>query len=109
MPDKKVEALTQQLYFTQKELAARWKVSQSSIINWRKRGIIPFLNLPGSVRVLYPVNEIIELENQYLSLPKGAQRPEYHQYQAVRNKKNYTESKRKTPAVSAKPNKDWRV
>ena len=54
------------LYFTQRELAERFRVSQSTIINWRNRGLLRYLKLPGSSRVLYPVDAIEEFEQQQI-------------------------------------------
>ncbi len=85
-------------WLTQKELAVRWKVSQSSIINYRNKGKLPFFRVPGSIRILYPLHEIIALELQYTTTIKEVRRKQ----------KQLTESQRKTPVVSAKK-KDWRI
>jgi hypothetical protein len=58
------------LYFTQRELAERFRVSQSTIINWRNRGLLRYLKLPGSSRVLYPVDAIEEFEQQQIVYEK---------------------------------------
>ena len=58
------------LYFTQRELAERFRVSQSTIINWRNRGLLRYLKLPGSSRVLYPVDAIQEFEQQQIVYEK---------------------------------------
>ena len=49
-------------YLTQKELAQRWRVSQSTIINWREKGEIPYFRVPYSSRILYPEEQIEALE-----------------------------------------------
>ena len=59
-----------QTLFTQRELAERFRVSQSTIINWRNRGLLRYLKLPGSSRVLYPVDAIQEFEQQQIVYEK---------------------------------------
>ncbi len=85
-------------WITQKELASRWHVSQGTIINWRDAGQLPFFRLPGASKVLYPMDEIFELENQNATTIKEVRRKQ----------KQLTESQRKKPVVSAKK-KDWRI
>lgn len=86
-------------YFTQKELAERWRVSQGTIINLRKAGSVPFFSVPGSNKILYPVGKILECEQQHTISTKEAQ-----------DKQNRrTELKGKKPVVSAKSNKIWRI
>ena len=87
------------IWFTQKELADRWRISPGSIINLRKNGKIPFFKLPDSSRVLYPVNQIIELEQQHTQFTK----------EEKKKRKQPAELKRKKPVVSAKPKKEWRI
>ncbi|WP_304511271.1 hypothetical protein [Desulfopila sp. IMCC35008] len=84
-------------WITQKELASRWQVSQSTIINYRNKGELLFFRLPGSTRVLYPLDEILKLEGQHTT--KEVQ---------IRQQQ-LTEIKRKKPVVSTKPQKEWRV
>lgn len=50
-------------YLTQKELANRWRRSEASIINYRKRGKLSSFTLPGSNRPLYLLSEIEEIED----------------------------------------------
>ncbi|MBM9604214.1 helix-turn-helix domain-containing protein [Desulfopila inferna] len=91
--------LKRQNYFTQKELATRWRVSQGTIINLRKAGNIPFFSLPGSSKILYPVDEIIDCEQKHTTAIKE-----------VHNKRHQlTELKRKLPVVSPKKQQNWRI
>ena len=90
---------TERLWLTQKELAVRWKVSQSSIINYRNKGKLPFFRLPGSSKVLYPMKEIVELEHQNTTTTEEVRRKQ----------KQQIELQRKKPVVSAKPKKEWRI
>jgi len=82
-------------YFTQKELANRWQCAQGTIINYRNKGIISFFQLPESTKILYPVDEIIELEKNN-TIKKGGNKPE-------------VEVKRVKPCVSSSKNKEWRM
>ncbi len=84
-------------WLTQKELAKRWHVSPSSIINWRNKGRLPYFRVPGSARILYPLDEIVKIECQ--NTTREVQRSEIQS----------TELKRKKPVVSAKSNKKWRI
>ena len=81
-------------FYTQKELAARWHITQSSVKNYRERGLLPYFQLPGSSRVLYPVAEIERIEDENTKLPK----------KGVTNK---PKSYRKMPEVSS--TREWRI
>ena len=99
MATKKVskEKSSENPWITQKELAKRWHVSEGTIINLRKKGVIPFFNLPGSRKILYFRNDIlrIELENTGKEVQPEQKQP--------------TEFKTKQPVVSARPEKEWRI
>ena len=86
------------VFLRQAELAERWGCSQGTIINYRKKGLLPFFRLPESNKVLYPVTEILGIEKQYTrnnSKTKGGD-----------SKK--AETKKVKPCVSA-PKKEWRI
>jgi len=85
----------QVVYLTQQEVAVRFRVAQSTVKNWRERGLLAYFQAPGSTRVLYPVTAVEELEKQSIQQAKGVVRP--------------TEIKRKRPRIPAKPNREWRV
>lgn len=85
-------------FFTQKELAERWHVSEGTVINWRKRGILSFIRFPGSVRVLYPEHNILTIEQSFETKNKLE----------VTNK-HIKANKGKQPVVSIKPEKEWRI
>ena len=54
-------------YLLEKELAARWRITQSTLQRWRYRGMGPnFVKLSG--RVLYPASVVETYERQHLSL-----------------------------------------
>lgn len=86
-------------WLTQKELAKRWHVSPSSIINWRNNGKLPFFRVPGSTRVLYPLYEIIALEQQHTTKTK----------EGPKTRKQPAELQLKKPVVSTKSQKIWRI
>ncbi len=86
-------------YINQRQLAERWDVSPGTIIKWRNEGRVPFFRLPGTSRVLYPIDQILECEQTHTTTTKEAQREQ----------KERTELKRKKPVVSAKPFKEWRI
>jgi hypothetical protein len=82
-------------YLTQKEVADRFRVTQSTVKNWRERGLLAYFQAPGSTRVLYPVSAVEQLELQSIKREKGVVRP--------------TEIVRKRPRAPAKPQKEWRL
>lgn len=88
-----------QKFFTQKELAERWRVSQSTIINLRKSGRIPFFSIPGSNKILYPIEIIFEYEQKNTAMNR----------EEFKARNEHKESRRIKPVVSTKPNKAWRI
>jgi len=90
-----VESNRNLLYLTQKEVADRFRVTQSTVKNWRVRGLLVYFQAPGSRRVLYPVIAVEEFEQQSIRQKKGVVRP--------------TEIKRERPRIPAKQQKEWRV
>jgi excisionase family DNA binding protein len=52
-------------YLTQKEVADLFRVSQSTIKNWRDAGLLEYFQPPGSTRVLYPREAIEQFEKNY--------------------------------------------
>ena len=82
-------------FLTQGEVACRFRVSPSTIKNWRTRGLLQFFQAPGSSRVLYPVEAVEELERQSLQKEKEVVR--------------LTGIKRERPLISDKPKKEWRI
>lgn len=40
-------------------------ISQGTIINWRRKGILPYFQVPDSSRILYSVTDIERIESQY--------------------------------------------
>ncbi len=87
------------VYFTQKELADRWRVTQATIKNIRDKGSIPYFFPPNSSRVLYPRDEIMNIEQSELNLTRKEDC----------TLKKHTEFKMKKPVVSANSNKKWEI
>jgi hypothetical protein len=82
-------------FLTQREVACRFRVTPSTIKNWRERGLLHFFQAPGSTRILYPVDAIDEFERQCIKVTKEVVR------------KN--EIKRERSNVSTRPEKEWRI
>ncbi len=59
-----------EVFFTQSELAERWRVTEATIKNIRDKGGISHFFLPNSSRVLYPIEEVIRIEIEHLILNK---------------------------------------
>lgn len=81
-------------YLTQSEVADRFRVTQSTVKNWREKGLLQYLRVPGSTRVLYPIITVEELEQQSLHQEKEVVKPK--------------EFKRERPGISPKQ-KEWRI
>jgi uncharacterized protein YjcR len=84
-------------YMTQQEVAERFRVSPSTIKNWRDQGRLDYFQPDWSSRVLYPVGSIEDFERQHTKKAK------------VIEFKKPAEIKRIKPEVSAKPQKEWRI
>jgi hypothetical protein len=82
-------------YLTQGEVACRFRVTQSTVKNWREKGLLKYLRVSGSTRVLYPVDSVEKLENQSLHQEKEVIRPK--------------EIKRERPGISPRQQKEWRI
>ena len=86
------------VFLTQSELAERWRVTQSSIKNWRERGQLCYFQLPGSSRVLYPIEAVEEIERKFTKPTKE-----------VMQRERKAEIKREKPGMSSKPREEWRI
>ena len=84
-------------YLTQQEVARMFRVSPSTIKNWRDEGKLDYFQPDWSSRVLYPVESIEEFENQHTKKAKVIQF------------KKPAEVKREMPGMSSKPHKEWRI
>jgi DNA-binding transcriptional MerR regulator len=80
---------------TQAEVAGKFRVTESTVKNWREKGLLRYLRVAGSTRVLYPADSVAQLENNSL-----------HQEREVIKPK---EVKRERPGISPKQQKVWRV
>jgi hypothetical protein len=87
------------IYFTQKELAGRWRITEATVVNLRKNGTIPFFTPPGSSRVLYPIVGILDIEGQTENLYK----------KKTNRTKQLTENKVEMPVIPTNPNREWRI
>jgi hypothetical protein len=97
--EEKKEQSNAYIYFTQKELAKRWRITEATVVNIRNNGDLPFFTPPGSSRVLYPVEAILDIENQSISF-----------YKKENNRtKQLTEINRELPVNPTNPNREWRI
>jgi hypothetical protein len=86
-------------YFTQAELAQRFRVSPSTIKNWRDQGKLEYFQPDGSSRVLYPRESVEAFERRFTRRAKAAER----------RKPKPAEVKREVHGMSSKPQKEWRI
>ena len=86
-----------QKYLTQEEVALLFRVSPSTVKNWREAGLLSYFQPLGSTRVLYPREAVEEFERQHTKKAK------------ILAFKRPAEVKREKPGVSSKPEKEWRI
>ncbi len=82
-------------FLTQEEVADRFRVTPSTILNWRRRGLLEYFQAPGSTRVLYPAGAVEKFEREHIKKEKGGPAQQ--------------EIKRKRPEISTKPKQEWRI
>jgi hypothetical protein len=95
----KQEDNSRDVYFTQKELAKRWRVTESTIKSIRDNGGISYFFPPNSSRVLYPRNEVVRIERELLVSNK----------KEVRKRKEQSVNKREKPVISENSSREWRI
>jgi len=83
------------MYLTQAEVACRFRVTQSTVKNWRQKGLLKYLQVPGSTRVLYPIDAVAEFEKRSI----------YQAKEVIRAK----EIKRERSRISPSEKKEWRI
>jgi excisionase family DNA binding protein len=86
-----------QKYMTQEEVALLFRVSQSTVKNWRDAGLLGYLQPPGSTRVLYPRESVEEFERQHTKKAK------------ILEFKRPAEVKKEVHGMSSNPQKEWRI
>jgi len=82
------------VFWTQAEVAKRWKCSEANVKNLRVDGLINFFQFGRSVR--YFKEDIIEFETHNTKRRKGGVKPK-----AI--------SRKRKPDVSPAPLKQWRI
>ena len=82
--------------WTQKEVADYFRVTQNTIIRWRRSGSLSFFRPPGSTRVLYYRDEVVQFRKTNTIEKKGGDK-----------RKIKSETERKKPDISATPDNEW--
>ena len=82
------------VFWTQAEVAKRWKCSEANVKNLRERGMISYFQFGRSIR--YPREGILEFEKQQTKQKKGG----------ARSKVNYIKRKPDVPPASPQ---QWRI
>lgn len=82
------------VFWTQAEVAKRWKCSEANVKNLRVDGLINYFQFGRSVR--YPKADIIEFETLNTKQRKGGVKPK-----AI--------SRKRKPDVSPAPRRSWRI
>ena len=93
---KNINLKNQELW-TQNEVAAYFRVVPGTIKNWRDQGLLSYWQAPGSTKVLYYRDELIEFRDKHTVSKKGG------------DKKGTPKSVKENPVVSTKPKKVWRI
>jgi transcriptional regulator with XRE-family HTH domain len=86
----------EQKYITQKEMAARFRKTEGTIINWRRKGYFTYFRPPDSKSVLYLLESVEDFEGKFTIISKRKE---------VDNRPKPV--KREKPVVST--NKVWRI
>ena len=84
-------------YMTQEEVALLFRVTPSTVKNWRDAGLLEYFQPTGSTRVLYPREAVEEFEKQHTKKAK------------ILEFKRPSEIKREKPVVSANTDENWRI
>jgi excisionase family DNA binding protein len=84
-------------YLTQAEVAKRFRVSPSTIKNWRDQGKLDYFQPDGSSRVLYPRESVEAFERRFTRRARIIER------------RKPAEVKREVHGMSSKPQKEWRI
>ena len=84
-------------YMTQEEVALLFRVTPSTVKNWRDAGLLEYFQPTGSTRVLYPREAVEEFEKQHTKKAK------------ILEFKRPAEVKKGKPEVSPKSEKEWRI
>lgn len=92
------ELLDNKKYLTQSEFAKYFRISEGTAKNWRDRGYVCYFQVPGSTRVLYPVETVKAFEKQHTKYSK----------EVVPRAIRKSENKRIRPVVSSNDD-DWRI
>lgn len=83
------------IFLAQKELASRWKLTQTTLKNLRDKGVLPYFRVPSSSKILYPLEAILNIEKNNIQLKE--------------EKHELAESKREKPVISARKKKKWEI
>jgi transcriptional regulator with XRE-family HTH domain len=96
MKKEKAYELEEKKYMTQEEVARRFRVSPSTIKNWRDQGKLDFFQPDWSSRVLYPKESIDEFERKYIKKARAV------------DLRKYAEIKREVHGMSSDPKDEER-
>ena len=86
----------EQKYLTQKEMASRFRKTEGTIINWRRKGFFTYFRAPDSKSILYLLESVEDFERECTVKPNRRE---------VDNRPKPV--KREKPVVST--NKVWRI
>jgi len=95
LADRNRTTSSERRFFTQNEVADRFRVVPSTVVYWRKRGLLRYFQAPGSSRILYPTDAIEEFERQSI-----------HREKEVIKRSN---DKRERLEISPRSRQDWRI
>jgi hypothetical protein len=57
-------------FYTQQEVADLFRVSPGTIKNWRDAGLLDYFQVPGSTRVIYPVDAVNQFQSEHMKQAK---------------------------------------
>lgn len=84
-----------EIFLSPKELACRWKLTQTTLKNLRDKGGLPYFRVPASSKILYPLEAILNIEKNNI--------------QAKEEEYKLAESMREKPVISNRKKKKWEI
>lgn len=83
--------------WTQQEVADYFRIVPGTVLNWRKRGLLSYVQAPGSSRVFFYRDEVIRFRDENTTPKKGGDR------------KGKTQPLKEMPDISTTQRKQWRI
>ena len=98
------EGLWEKDLWAQGEVASYFRVVESTVKNWRDRGLLSYWQAPGSTRVLYYRDGIKAFLDEHTKPKKGGGKK--NRWESTKGSQEISRGK---PDLSATEKKEWRI